>query len=232
VLPRPIVPLLASALLLLHPSARAADDDVQIWPVVTLHHGLGDRWGAHLQTRLRFDEDVSRTKDLLVRAFGSWKALDCLTLDLGYDYIHSFHGAGEHRPWQAAEHRMPWHDLTLQNRIRLDERFVDDVDGVVVRFRYRLRGTHPIAGSDWYGVVSDEVFTNLNDQGAGPVSGFEQNRLRVATGVRYLGRLRAESGYEWQHAERRSGPAVNRHVFIIELSIDSGTLWGAPKSPP
>jgi hypothetical protein len=219
-------------ILLLSASAGAAESDVQIWPVIALHHGLDDRWGAHFQTRLRFDEDVSRSKDLLVRAFGSWNALESLHVDVGYDYIHSFHSADEHRPWQAVEYRMRWRDLTLKNRVRLDQRFVDGVDGVVVRFRYRLRGTHPIANSDWYGVVSDAVFTNLNDQGSGPVSGFEQNRLRVAAGGRFLGRLRAESGYEWQYAERRSGPAVNRHVFFVEFSIDSGTLWRARKSPP
>jgi hypothetical protein len=100
----------------------------------------------------------------------------------------------------------------------------------VVRFRYRLRGTRPIGGSDWYAALSDEIFANLNDRGEGPVHGFEQNRVRVAAGGRFLGRLRAESGYEWQYAESRSGPAENRHVFFIEVSIDSGDLPPAPWS--
>jgi hypothetical protein len=224
--------LLAGALVLFHASDGASEDDFQIWPVVTLHHGLTDHWGAHIQTRARFDEDVSRAKDLLVRTFGSWTNLKSLTFDLGYDYLHSLHSASEHRPWQAAEHKLSWRDLAVQNRIRLDQRLVEDVDGVVLRLRYRLRGTHPIAGSDWYGVLSDEVFANLNDRGAGPVSGFEQNRLRAAVGVRFLGHLRAESGYEWQYAERRSGNAVNRHVFFVSLFVDTGGRAGAAKSPP
>jgi hypothetical protein len=155
-----------------------------------------------------------------------------VTFDLGYDYLYSFHSASEHRPWQAGEHRLRWRDLSVKNRIRLDQRFVEDVDGVVLRFRYRLRGTHPIADSNWYGVLSDEVFANLNDQGAGPVSGFEQNRLRAAVGVRFLGHLRAESGYEWQHSELRSGGSVNRHVLFVSLFVDTGGRAGAAKSPP
>ena len=219
-------------LLLLHARARAAEDDFQIWPAVTLHHGLTDHWGAHIQIRPRFDEDVSRTKDLLVRAFGSWTNLESLTFDLGYDYIHSFHAASEHRPWLTGEHKLHWRDLTVKNRLRLDQRVVEDVDGVVVRLRYRLRGTYPIAGSSWYGVLSDEVFANLNDRGAGPVSGFEQNRMRAAVGVRFLGNLRVESGYEWQYAERRSSGAVNRHVLFVSLFVDTGGRAGEVKSPP
>ena len=219
---RAVAGLVGGSLLLLSASALAAGDDVQLWPVVTLNHRLDERFIAHFEARVRFDDDVSQTKDLLLRPFVSWQALESLRLALGYDYLHSFQSRSENRLWQSAQHRLRWRDLSIYNRVRLDERFVEDVSGVVLRFRYRLRGTHPIGRSSWYGAISDEVFTNLNDRGAGPVSGFEQNRLRLAAGARFLGRLRAESGYEWQYAESRTGSAVNRHVFFIELSIDTG----------
>ena len=44
--------------------------------------------------------------------------------------------------------------------------------------------------------------------------------------------MRAELGYEWQYAERRGRSAVNRHVLFVELSIDTGSREGGPKSPP
>lgn len=223
--------LLAGTLLLLWANALRAASDIQLWPALTLNHGLGEHWGAHFTTRARFDDDVSRTKDVLVRGSVSWRALETLTLELGYDYLDSFQSRSEHRIWQSAEHRLAWRDFTVRNRVRLDQRFVEDVDGVVWRFRYRLRGTHPIADSAWYGAVSDEVFANLDDRGAGPVAGFEQNRLRFAAGTTFLGRLRAESGYEWQYAASRTGPDRNIHVFFIEFSIDTGNLPGPPWSP-
>jgi hypothetical protein len=222
--------LLAAAILLLPGSVRATENDIQLWPVVTLNHGLGERWGAHLQARVRFDDDVSRTKDFLIRPFVSWRPFEPLTLDLGYDHLRSYHSRSENRIWQSVEHRFEWRELALKNRVRLDERFVEDVDGVVMRFRYRLRGTHAIGGSDWYAALSDEVFANLNDRGEGPVHGFEQNRVRVAVGGPFLKRLRAESGYEWQYVESRSGRAENRHVFFLEVSIDTGNLPPAPWS--
>jgi len=216
---------LALAGVLLGPGfARATDSDIQLWPVVTLDHGINDTWGAHLQLRVRFDEDVTNTKDVLVRPFVTWRGLENLHVDLGYDYLGSIDGRSEHRLWLSGEHGLVWRDLKLGNRVRFDQRWVENVDGVVARFRYRLRGTHPIPGTDWYGALSDEVFTNLNDRGEGPVDGFEQNRLRAAVGSRLFGRVRAETGYEWQYVNRRSGGFVNRHVFLIELAIDSGMI--------
>ncbi len=97
---------------------------------------------------MRVDDNVSSANDFLVRPSVSWKALESLTLGLGYDYIHSFNSRSENRVWQQAEYALRCRDLTVRNRIRLDQRFVEDVSGVVVRFRYRLRGTHPIGGSD------------------------------------------------------------------------------------
>ena len=224
--------LLASGLLLLPTSALAAENDVQLWPGVSLNHALGKRWGVHLQTRLRLVDDVSETKDFLVRPFISWTPIESLTFDLGYDYIHSFESSSyEHRVWQTAEYHFRWRDLTVKNRVRLDERIKEGVDGAVVRVRYRLRGTHPIAGSQWYGAISDEVMANLNDYGSGPVSGLEQNRLRFAVGVPFLDRLRVESGYEWQYVESRSGPVSHPHVFFVEFTIDTGGRRLIPWSP-
>ena len=84
--------------------------------------------------------------------------------------------------------------------------------------------TRFFAAQDDEGNGPGALFTNLNDRGEGPVDGFEQNRLRAAIGSRLFGRIRAETGYEWQYADRRSGGFVNRHVFLIELAIDTGTI--------
>jgi hypothetical protein len=215
--------LVACGLLLLPLRGGAADSDIQFWPAITLNHGFTGTWGGHLQIRARFDDDVSETKDLLIRPFISWDPVHSVTLELGYDYLHSYTASSENRVWQAAGHRVKWRDFKLNNRIRLDERFVEDVPGVVVRFRYRFRASHPIAGSAFYAAISDEVFANVNDQGSGPVYGFEQNRLRFALGGSYFKRLRTEAGYEYQYSQSRSGTDRNTHIFFIEVSVDTGT---------
>ncbi len=223
--------LLAGALVVLSTRAAAVESDIQLWSAITLNHPINEQWGVHLKTRLRMDHDVTQSKDFLWRPFVSWSPLKSLTLGLGYDYLDSFRSASQHRIWQAVEHRLRWRDLTVRNRIRLGERFVDGVDGAVVRFRYRLRATHPLGGTPWYAAVSNELMVNLNNQGSGPTPGFEQNRLRLALGRRFLERLNVESGYQWQYVESRDGPATNQHVFLIELSIDTRGKPLIPFSP-
>jgi hypothetical protein len=211
------------AVLLLGPSsAFATESDIQLWPSVAVNHGVGDSFGVHFMARARFDDDVSEIKDYLLRPFVSWRPIHSVTLDLGYDYLHSYTASSENRIWQAAQHQLEWRDFLVSNRIRLDERFVEDVDGVVVRFRYRFRTVHPLWSPNWYGVISDEVLVNVNDQGEGPVYGFEQNRLRFALGGRFWTRLRAEAGYEYQFVRSRSGTDSNIHTFVIEFSLDTG----------
>jgi hypothetical protein len=221
------IAILAAGLSMAPTRASASGSDIQLWPTVTLNHGFGEHWGGHLMSRVRFDQNVSRTKDILLRPWVSWEPLEGLAFDLGYDYNHSFHSNDEHRIWQAAEYRFTWRRLTVNNRLRLDQRFVENVDGVVARLRYRLRGTHPVGSSDWYGTLSNETFANVNDRGTGPVHGFEQNRVRLAAGVHFLKRLQAESGYEWQYVERRGDSSEHRHVFFIAFTIDTGDgrLW-------
>jgi hypothetical protein len=207
--------LLAVAFVLAWPGLAAAED-VQLWTVATVSHALDDRFALHLAGRVRFDDDVSQSKDYLIRPYGSWKATDSISLQLGYDRLQSVRSRDEHSAWQSVSYRQLWRDLSLGHRIRLDERFVEGVGGPVVRSRYRLRGTHPLGSTPWYMASSDEVFVNLNDQHEGPVGGFEQNRLRVALGWK-ASRWRVEGGYEWHYARRRDRVGEHRHVFVLEF---------------
>ena len=175
--------------------------------------------------------DMAHEKDVLVRPYVSWTLvdgvplIDSLTVEAGYDYLYSFDGLSEHRPWQSAHHAVERGNLWFVHRIRIDERVVEDVDPTIFRLRYRLGASRPIAGSQWYGLVSEEVFVNLNDDDEGPVEGFEQNRLRLGLGRR-LGRLRVEGGYEFQYARRRADPNVFRHIVFLEFSLATGEARG------
>ncbi len=121
------------------------------------------------------------------------------------------------------------------HRVRFDERFIERVDPMIVRFRYRLSTSYPFGDSKWYGFASDQVFVNINDDNQGPVDGFEQNRFRLGVGRHVFGRLRVEGGYEFQYAERRTNPNEFRHVAFLEFSLSTGNKKGnefiaAPKS--
>jgi len=63
------------------------------------------------------------------------------------------------------------------------------------------------------------------------VDGFEQNRLRGAVGLRLFGRIRTETGYEWQRVERRSRGSEDRHVLFVELALSRELVAAAAENP-
>ncbi len=199
---------------------EASGDDLQLWSVVTLDQQLHDRVDAGVQTRIRVVGDVSRARDVLLRPFIGWQVLDNLSLDLGYDYLHAIQVASrsEHRVWQIAEHTLPLGKFDLRSLVRLDQRFIENVSGVVVRLRFRGRAAYTL-NRNWYLAFSDEVFLNLNDRFAGPPQGLEQNRVRAALGWN-LGRVRVEGAYEWHVSARRGRSDANLHVFALEFMLD------------
>jgi len=224
--------LLAWVLLLVPIGSRATDNDFQLWPAGRVHHAINEDWSISFMARGRFDEDASHSKDYLLRPYVSWTIvddvpfIDSLTVMAGYDYLHSFDGSDEHRAWQSAHHAVEHEDLRLVHRVRMDERFIEGVDPTIFRFRYRLSTSHPFGDSAWYGLASEEVFVNINDDDEDLLDGFEQNRLRLGVGRRIFERLRVEGGYEFQYARRRANPNEFRHVVFLEFSLSTGNRKG------
>ena len=208
----------------------ASGDDLQLWSVLTVEQEVHDRVTAGVQTRVRVVDDVSRARDVLLRPFIAWQVLDHLSLDVGYDYLHAIAAASrsEHRVWQVAEYTLPLGKVDLRSLVRLDQRFIENVSGVVVRLRFRFRATYTL-DRNWYLAFSDEVFLNLNDRFAGPPQGLEQNRVRAALGWN-LGRVRVEGAYEWHVSARRGRSNANLHVFALEFMLDPKAVRAARRN--
>jgi hypothetical protein len=129
-------------------TASAADHDLEQWSSLRLDHESFDRVTVGVRARVRFDDDISNKKDLTVGPSLRWEVLDRLRFSLGYDYLYDLFddSTQEHRAWQSVRFEFALRDFTIGNRIRFDERFIDDVSGVVSRFRYRLRTTYDLEG--------------------------------------------------------------------------------------
>jgi hypothetical protein len=224
--------LFACAPLLAPTASLATENDFQFWPVGKINHAINEDWSVSFTARGRFDEDASHSKDYLLRPYLSWTIVDnvpfvdSLTVMVGYDYIHSFDGRDEHRAWQSAHHAVQHERLRVVHRVRFDERFIEDIGPTIFRFRYRLSTSYPFGKSGWYGLASEQVFVNINDNNEGPVKGFEQNRVRLGVGRNLFGRLRVEGGYEFQYARRRANPDEFRHIAFLEFSLSTGNREG------
>ena len=202
-------------------AAADTESDTQQWTSIRIKHPIGERWAVSLKSQVRFDDDVSEYKSVYLKPAVHVSFASHWHLGLGYKYEDKRGGSEEQAAWQEAAFTHSLGKLTLGHRLRLEERFLEGIGGVIARSRFRLKAAHPLWSSPWYLVGSEEVFVNLNSQGEGPVSGFEQNRLFAGLGV-HLGRhLRAELGYLWRFERERSGPDRSDHIISLSLFFDT-----------
>ncbi len=204
-------------------AATGAADDTQLWSGVTLEHAVTPNVAVNFTTRTRFDEDISHAKDLLVRPWLSVKATEGLSFGLGYDHIEPFPSDAnpEDRVWQQLGFKLGIFDLPVSGRIRLEERFLEDVDTIIFRSRWRLKLEIPIPDEDWYFTSFNEIFVSHNSDSEGPESGFDQNRLFFGLGRNLFDRVKAEFGYQWGY-DRKRGENENIHALILNLKIRTG----------
>ena len=111
----------------------------------------------------------------------------------------------------------------------MEERFIQNVSGVLPRLRLLQHLSHPIGESRNYWTGFGAIRLNLDEKGQGPVSGFEQSRIFVGLG-RHIGeRIQFEGGYLWQYERERD--AENRSNHVIRLFIVFNTKAKRIKKP-
>ena len=218
---RVVIALLVGAAALLTGAASGHADDVQQWSSLKVTHPLDERFDLSLLVEGRFGDDISEVDTVILRPDIGYHLSDHVTLFLGYDYYEQPQpgDASENRVWQQLGIKYPAGDLAIGNRLRIEQRFIDNVSGVTLRARYRLRLTHPLPDPDWQVIASNEIFANLNQEPGGPARGFDQNRLFGGIATHITPRLRLETGYQW-----RLKPASSDHILVLGLFFDTGAL--------
>lgn len=212
------LPGATTLLLVLLAGSPSEADDLQLWTAATASHRFGDRVDASLQLQTRFIDDISTLGTVIVRPNVGYRLSKHGTASLGYDYVGKPQSSDdvEQRVWQQLGLTYDADAFGLANRLRIEQRFIDNVNGVTVRLRNRVRLTRPLADSEWRLIASDEIFANLNQNSGGPPPGFDQNRLFGGVGYRIGADLRLEAGYQW-----RLNRSSSDHILVMNLLFDS-----------
>jgi hypothetical protein len=216
-------------------SGAAADgtvDDVRQWTSLHVSHSYDERFSFNLLSQVRFSDDVSEYDETVLKPAAHFVVAPGIKLTLGYHFANKKDSPDEHRVWEQVAIARSFAELSVGLRGRLEQRFINHLGGTIVRNRYRVKAVHPLWDSRWYAVGSEEVFVNFNGLGAGPVSGFEQNRLFGGIGLRLGQRVRVESGYMWRHAERRNAPDQSDHIILLKLFFDDRGQGLLPRAEP
>ena len=206
----------ALAALLLAPvlpvTRAAAQVAVRAEPTVWLTYA-GEHAIASDGTALVLDAHVRRAD-----AFADWRQLLLRTglshglgsrvkVSGGWAYLRTFANAEagmpaatwDHRAWQMAQLAHAAGRITLQHRLRVEQRFFrgETADwSFEWRGRYQLRATTPLPGTlgqRAYVAASQEVFVPFGPHAGTPA--VDQSRTSIALGARLTPTLRMEMGY-------------------------------------
>lgn len=201
--------------------AQSADPDFQLWSPIQLIHPIDERWEASMQIEPRLQSDISKFSQLVYKPAVNYHFSKTFAFSAGYKYIDKYHEANEQDLWQETHCNKKFEDLVTGFQIRLEERFIDDLGGVIPRLRFLQHLSYPIGESQSYVTGFGAIRINLDDKGAGPVSGFEQSRVYAALGRHFGDYVQFECGYLWRYEEERSGIDLNDHAIHFQLLLNT-----------
>ena len=197
--------------------------DTQQWTIVTVTKDLSRRWIGYFEVQPRFGENIGNVSQLLVRPAMGYRVNERLTLWSGYAWTPLIEPdfKDEHRLWQQALYEERRGKTRLSYRMRLEERFIEDIDETSFRLRNMVRLMYPISADQrWAAVAYDEVWINLNSTSDGPLSGFDQNWAFVGVNRQVNKRLGIETGYQMIH-QNTPHTADNRRldVWVVQVAF-------------
>ncbi len=203
-------------------SPSPAADDLQQWTTLLLINRFDEQWSGMLLAQGRFNQDISNAQVFLLRPEVSYNVSPEVQLTLGFDYFDRLDRGRptEYRVWEQLGIGHEMGPIGLTNRLRVEQRFIDGVEGPSVRMRYRLRGQGWVDDDKrWMLFASNEIFYTINDVSGGPPVGFNQNRLQAGVGYHLHEGLRVEPGYQWT-----AGRGVSNQVLLLTFRVDLQNL--------
>lgn len=221
-LPIRFVVVVAALSFLLGPKdANSADDDLQLWFPVQIVHPVGKEWAISMQTELRLKDDISEFGRLVYKPALHYHIDPSWVFSAGYKYIDKYQMANEQDPWQEITLNKMFDDLVTGYQVRLEERLIDGIDGILPRLRFLTHVSYPIGHSPSYLTGFGAVRFNLDEKGEGPVSGFEQSRIFAGLGRHFGERIQFEVGYLWRYEEKRTGDDLSDHAIHFRLVFNT-----------
>lgn len=205
--------------------ALAAHDE-QLWTTQVVNVKLSDKWRIQEELTERFSDNRNGLYEVESNTLLGYRISKAVTVWGGYTHDPQY-SAGH---FTVMEQRLR-EQVTLDNvaklgpgklsfRMRMEERWRDNVAGTGWRLRPYVKYTIPLAkGSKTALVISSEPFINLNTTPFQKQDGLDRVRNLIGISTPLSNKLTAEIGYLNQHGFVRSGPDTSDHVASISLSL-------------
>jgi Protein of unknown function (DUF2490) len=207
-------------------SAAQATSDSQLWTNVNVTVKISDRWRLQEEGTARFSDRRRGFYEIEANTLLGYRLNKVLTVWAGYTHNPQY-ADGE---FTSMEHRIR-EQMTadgfatigkgkLSARIRMEQRWRDQVDGTGWRMRPYLRYSLPIAGNTAVN-LSSEPFIHLNATPFQARTGLDRMRNLATISTPLTKSARGEIGYMNQHGFVRGGPDSSDNVayFAVSLSL-------------
>lgn len=206
-------------IILVLPSPAGAD--TQLWVMASITRSLSEQWRVNAEVAPRWERDVSdysRTvmRAQLARVFGS-----SVALGVGYEFQNPSAPfvRREHRIWQQVQLQHSGRRWTLSQRVRFEQRWLRDIDPLVLRARYQFRASRPLGHSRaWSWLLLDEILYTVRGDDLAYRQGLDRHRLGSGLGRVLSPHLTIEGGYTWQ-VINRPGRTPEQHDHMIVLNV-------------
>jgi hypothetical protein len=192
---------------------------------------LSEKTGLHFDAQFRSADDVAYLRNVLIRPGFTYFFDQTKNATLGYAFILTNQGAAntkdliEHRIWEQFILNVPLSKkITLTNRLRLEQRFIDQNNNDVFsqRIRYFVRSVIPIKKQEekftkgLFAALQNEVFLNIQNKSKLNNKVFDQNRAYAAIGYRLNSKFDIEIGYLNQYSKGLSANTINN---VFQLAV-------------
>lgn len=198
-----------------------ASEDTAYWQNLNLSVKLSEKIRLSSETSFR-SSDARGFYQLQETIMLGYKVSKNVTISAGY--VHS--NAYNHGTFTSTERRFRQQlnvdniakvgPFTVSGRVRLEQRWRDDLGGTAWRLRPYVKASAPLVGKVKFN-VSSEGFIDLNTTAFQTVGGFERVRNYVTLSVPIGKKFSFEAGYMNQHARVPTGPDRVDHVLVTTL---------------
>jgi hypothetical protein len=195
--------------------------DGQLWVLASMSKSFAESWRVNVEVAPRWERDASDYSRTVMRAQVGKFLRKTLVVGGGYEFQNpaSFYVRREHRIWQQVAVQQQAGGWLLSHRARLEERWLRNIDPLVVRARYQFRAGRPLGSSgDWTWFVIDELLVTVRGDDLVYPQGLDRHRLGAGIGRALSPHLTVETGYTWQAINRPGRiPVQNDHLFLVNL---------------
>ncbi len=183
-------------------AAFAVENDLHDWTSTYITLPITEKIKFNIEETVRIGENFHHLNQNVLRPALGYQLTKDFSVWQGYAWNPSFYPRhiNEQHIWQQAlwQHHFP--KLTFTSRFRLQERFLEHVDGVSVRTRYYFRFQYPLDKKKiWSLVAQTEPFVTLNTRPRGPKAGLD--RINSFFGINKVisENLNVDLGYQLQY---------------------------------